>query len=256
MTRTKANKRGNNMAKSKAMKIHPLCRMFGSLAPMSKDELADLRADIEQHGIKVPILVNKKRDTILDGATRWGIAYDLKLQDVVRKGAEVFAGKDDEIEGEILSRNLYRRHMTDKERSDIVSKILGPKLEKEAKERQSAAGSFKEKQDGAGGTSVAQLAKVARVGVHTAKQSEKLRKAGVLDDVIQKKTPRKDALKKAGTKRRKPLKPKKEPPFEDVVYKKWTAWLNKFESRKRRVMELVHGWIGCPHAQKNGNGKK
>lgn len=238
----------------KAMKIHPLCRMFGAQAPMPPKEMDDLIEDIKQNGIKVPILVNKKRDTILDGATRWRIAYDLKL-DIPKKEFEVFQGKDDEIEGEILSRNLFRRHMTPKERSEIVSKILGPKLEKEAKERQSAAGSFKKKQDGAdAGATVAHLAKKAGVSVHTQKQSEKLRKADLLDDVIAKKKTRAAALKQAGTKRRKPSKPKVVPPFEDVVYKKWCTWINKFGSQKRRVMELVKGWIGS--GKSNGNGKK
>src|SRR5262245_54448672 len=119
---------------NKIMKVHPLCRMFGALAPMPEKEHAELVEDIRQNGIKVPILVNAKKDTILDGYTRWKIAYDLKLK-LADDRFEVFKGKDEEIEAEILSRNLFRRHMTDEQRVALVSKLRGPQLEKEAKKR-------------------------------------------------------------------------------------------------------------------------
>jgi len=227
----------------KAMKIHPLCRLFGSMAPMPAEELAQLTADIRENGIKVPILVNPKRDTIYDGFTRWKIAYDLKLK-LPADRFEVFKGKDEEIEKEILSRNLFRRHMTDDQRVAIVDKIRGPQLEKEAKERQSAAGSFKgkgkAKLDGQGSVA-AKIAKEAGVSTHKAKQAEKARKAGALEDVISKKTKLRDAAKKGTTKR----KPRKEVSFEDQVYKKWTAWINRYPPPQRRqVMALVKKWIG------------
>lgn len=228
------------MAK-KVMKIHPLCRMFGQIAPMPKAELAQLTEDIRANGIKVPILINKKKDTVLDGFTRWKIAYDLKLK-LPNDRFEVFRGKDEEIEKEILSRNLFRRHMTDDQRVALVDKIRGPQLEKEAKERQSKAGSFKGKASLEGKGSVAEkIAKEAGVSEHKAEQAERARKAGTLDDVIAKKTKLRTAAKKGKTKR----KPRKEVPFEDQVYKKWTAWINRFPPPQRReVMKLVKGWIG------------
>jgi hypothetical protein len=249
----------------KALKIHPLCLAFSELAPISKEARAEMMDDIRRNGIKIPILINEAGDTIIDGRTRWMIAYDLGL----RKSQvliERFKGKDEEIEGEILSRNLFRRHITDEQRVAIVSKLEGPRLEKEATERQRAAGGDKRSEayaENSGSDSgkvsstasaensissgeevsehgevVEQIAKRAGVSRHKAKQAEKARKAGMLDDVIAKKTKLRDAAEKAGT------KPKKEPPFEDVVYKKWTAWPNKFGSQKRCVMELVEGWIG------------
>lgn len=231
----------------KIMKVHPLCQMFGTVAPLSADDLAALKDDIKTNGIKVPILVNKKKDTILDGLTRWRIAHDLgaKVQDDVLKNAEVFKGKDEEIESEILSRNLFRRHMTDDQRVMVVSKIRGPQLEKEAKARQSAAGTFKGKgkqADNGAGSVAEHIAKEAGVSKHKAEQAEKARKAGFTEDVISKKTKLRTAAKKAGKKAR---KPKKEVSWEDQVYKKWTQWLNRFPHPKRQeVMQLVKKWIG------------
>ena len=123
----------------KVMKIHPLCRMFGKLAPLNKDEKAQMMEDIRVNGIRVPILVNKKKkDTILDGATRWGMAYDLKLDrtDPEKVPFTVFESDDEaEIKKEIASRNLHRRHMNDEQRVAIVSELFGQQLEAEAKER-------------------------------------------------------------------------------------------------------------------------
>jgi hypothetical protein len=223
------------------MKIHPLCRMFGSIAPMPKAELAEMTADIKANGIKVPLLVTKNRDTILDGATRWKIAYDLKM-DVPEDKFEAFDGTEEQIANEIMSRNLFRRHMSDDQRVAIVSKMRGPQLETEAKERQSAAGAFKGKAKLNGkGSVAAQVAKSAGVSQRKGEQAEKVRKAGGLEEVISGKTKLGKAAKKTPTKR----KPRAEVPFEDQVYKKWTQWINRFAPpQRRRVMDLVKGWIG------------
>jgi len=216
--------------------------MFSQIAPLGKDEKAEMVADIKENGIKVPLLVNKKKDTIYDGYTRWGIAYDLKLapKDIPM---EVFSGTEEEIEAEILSRNLFRRHMSDSERAALVSKILGPVAEKEAKERQSAAGSFGDKSKGKGtgkGKRVAELAKKAGVSEHKMAQAERARKAGMIDDVLSKKTTlRKASEKGKGGKR----KPAKELSFADALYKKWTAFVNRIDHPKRRqALELIAGW--------------
>jgi ParB-like chromosome segregation protein Spo0J len=230
------------MAVKKVMKIHPLCRLFGQVAPLSKDEKANMFESVKKNGIKVPILLNKKKDTILDGKTRWDMAFDAKLK-LTDDNFEVFPSEDEEkIKEEIVIRNLDRRHMSDDQRTAIVSKLFGPQLEKEAKERQSKAGSFKgaAKLDGKG--SVAQqIAKTAGVSQHKAQQAEKARKAGALDDVIQGKSKLRGAAKKGTTKKRE----KKTVSFEDQVYKKWTQWLNRFAPPARReVCKWVKGWIG------------
>jgi ParB-like chromosome segregation protein Spo0J len=238
----------------KVMKVHPTCQMFGTIAPLSKDELAELTDDIKTHGIKVPILINKKRDTILDGLTRWKIAHDLKIK-LPNDRFEIFKGKDEEIESEILSRNLFRRHMSDDQRVAVVTKLRRPQLEKEAKDRQSAAGAFKGDANLDGKGSVAEkIAKEAGVTSHKAKQAVKADKAGLTDDVIQGKTKLGKAAKKAGSKVR---KPKKELPFEDQVYKKWTQFVGRFAPPlRRRVMDLIKGWIGNPNSVPKPDDKK
>jgi ParB-like chromosome segregation protein Spo0J len=218
--------------------------MFSQIAPLSKEERAEMFADIKENGIKVPLLVNKKKDTIYDGYTRWGIAYDLKLapKDIPM---DVFTGTEEEIEAAILSRNLFRRHMSDSERAALVSKILGPIAEKEAKQRQSAAGSFDDKSKGKGtgkGKRVAELAKKAGVSEHKMAQAEKARKAGMIDDVLSKKTTLRKASQAGGT-RKKSGEPAKELSFADALYKKWTAFVNRIDHPKRRqALELIAGW--------------
>lgn len=44
----------------KSYKVHPAASAFPR---MPEDEFDELKEDIKQHGIRIPILVNKKRDT-------------------------------------------------------------------------------------------------------------------------------------------------------------------------------------------------
>src|SRR6266852_3149653 len=120
--------------KMKTMKVHPVAKMFPTIGAK---EMKELRADIEARGIVVPILVNQEKDTILDGRNRYSIAYELGLGDG-KVPMEVFKGKDEEIPGEIIARNILRRHLTDDQRAAIIAKIRGPQLEKEAAERKGA----------------------------------------------------------------------------------------------------------------------
>lgn len=233
--------------------------MFSTVAPLSTGERGELLEDIKQNGIKIPILVDRKKTTILDGLTRWRIAHDLKL----KPGAipmEVFKGKDESIPAEILSRNVHRRHLSDDQRAALVSKIRGPELEKEAKDRQSAGGGDKRstayvensvtgraagsfgKKEGVQGSVAEKIATEAGTTIHKAKMAEKARKGGLLDDVVAGKEKLAKAAKKAGKSKRKPAK-KKEIPFADVVFKKWTQWINRFSPPDRQnVMVMVKEW--------------
>jgi hypothetical protein len=270
----------------KAMKVHPLCLTFSTIAPLSKQERAEMLEDIKQNGIKIPILINEAGDTIIDGYTRWKIAYDLGLRKS-QVPIQRFKCKAEEIEGEILSRNLFRRHMTDDQRLAIFAKVKGPQLEKEAAERKEAgrkaggkarhgqlkhqnsissfsegseayvenkisdppeeayaenSGKLKSDADSCGkelpegGSVAAQIAQRMGVSQRKAEQIEKARKAGMLDEVITGEQRLREAAAKTGKKR-------KDVPFEDAVYKKWSAWLNRFAPEQRRVMELIHDWI-------------
>ena len=217
----------------KTMKVHPFAQTF----PIIKgDEQDQLREDIKANGIIVPILVNKKKDTIIDGRNRWMIATELGVQKDVPY--DVFMGTDEEIPAEILRLNVFRRHLDDDQRMAYISKVLGPKLEKEAKARQSDAakaahgkgGSFKK--NGNGKTTVAELAKEAKSTTFKAGQAEKARKAGLIDDVIAKKMTLKQAAKTAGSKKR----PRKAAPvtFEDEVWKYWANFLKHWPSTMHR----------------------
>jgi ParB-like chromosome segregation protein Spo0J len=249
---------------AKRMKIHPLCRMFSELAPLTEKERKKMVADVKARGIKVPILLNKAATMIIDGYTRWQIADELGLLKS-QVPIERFKGKDDEIESEILSRNLFRRHMTDEQRMAIASMVLGPKFEKEAAERVGgrprktvlensisflAKAGSSDSGDAKPIHVAAKLAEKTGMSQYKAEQAEKARKAGLLKDVVHKKTTLRKAAASAG---KKTGTPKKEVSFEDAAYKKWTAWLNRFAPEQRRVMELVAKWIG--DAQKEGGSK-
>jgi ParB-like chromosome segregation protein Spo0J len=238
----------------KPLKVHPLCKLFGELAPMPPVELAQLAADIKANGIKVPILVNRQQNTILDGYTRWTIAQELGLE-IPESKFEVFKGKPEDEGSEILSRNLFRRHMTDDQRVALVSKMRGPQLEKEAKERQQAAGGDKRSEayhqnnitdrtpqpEGLTKAPVVQkIASEAGVSQHKGRQAEKARKAGMLDDVIAGKAKLHTAAKKTPSKRKR----RNEIPWDDQVYAHWTRFINHYSPDvRRRVSSLVLGWI-------------
>lgn len=226
----------------KTMKVHPFARTFETL---SKEEMTDLREDIKTRGIVVPLIVNKAKDTIIDGRNRWMIATELGL-----KESEIpmvtFDGPDDEIKAEILRLNVFRRHLTEDQRVAAIAKVRGPMLEKEAKERQAAApkgksGSFKNGEGKTKGTTVAQIASESKSSTYKAGQAEKARKAGVLDDVIAGKKSLKQAAKSVGTKKRKPLKTRT---FEDEVWMAWARFLKKWpQTQHRDVIKHVQTFI-------------
>jgi ParB-like chromosome segregation protein Spo0J len=121
-----------------SLKIHPAARELAKwLTALSGKEAADLKADIQANGIKVPILVSQDQTTIIDGRNRWMIAHDLKFK-VKDVPIEVYDGKEEDISNVILSRNVFRRHLTDDQRTAAIAKVFGPKLEKEAQERMKA----------------------------------------------------------------------------------------------------------------------
>jgi hypothetical protein len=224
----------------KTMKVHELCQMFSSVAPLPAAQRTEMLNDIKANGIKIPILVNHKKDTILDGLTRWKIAHELGLKTVPM---DVFKGKDEEIAGEILSRNIFRRHMNGDQRASLISKVRGPQLEEEAAKRikagVKASGSF---EGGKKGSTVAKLAKEAGVTEHKMKQAEKVRKAGGLDEVIAGKSTLRKKSKSIPAKKRKMTKVVS---FADQVFASWQRWINKYAPPQRReVMAMVAVWCG------------
>lgn len=247
-------------AKTKVMKIHELCRIFSKDEAMTQAEIDRLREDIKEHGVRVPILVNKKKDTILDGRTRWMLATELGKQDQVKM--DVFTGKDEDIKLEIFSRNILRRHLDAGQRASLAEKLFGKQFEAEAKEEQRKAGratAGKERdakvvafKKGDGEESVAEkfakthagkLAKTAGVSKHAAQQAINAEKAGLTDDVIQKKISARSASRKGATKKRKPAKEKS---LEDRV---WLAFDRMMRSKtidraeQTAALKILRGFI-------------
>jgi hypothetical protein len=233
-SKTTTTKQGGK-SMPKTMKVHPAARMFQHLEP---DEMNDLREDIRTNGIRVPIVLNKKKDTILDGRNRWMIATELGLKWPSEIPHETFTGKEQDIPAEILRLNVFRRHLTEDQRTAAIVKVRGPQLEKEAKTRQGQAGkSGSFKKNGEKGTSVAQMAKEAKTTTYKVSQAEKARKAGLIDDVVEKKMTLKQAAKKAGTKSR---RPRKELSFEDDVWARWKRFMNNWPTTQhQRVFDCV-----------------
>lgn len=89
---------------------------FQVMPPLSPDEYAALRADIEQHGILVPIVVDDA-GVILDGHHRAAIGAELgcEVPKVVRHPAS-----DDERRHIAYTLNLARRHLSRAQVRDII----------------------------------------------------------------------------------------------------------------------------------------
>jgi ParB-like chromosome segregation protein Spo0J len=224
-------------AKVGTLAIHPLAQLFPMLQSKEYKELA---ADIAVRGIVVPILVNKKKDTIIDGRNRYWIALEngMAEKDIPK---EVFDGTDEDIPKEILSRNLFRRHLTDKQRVVLVTKLRAPQLEKEAKERMGAAAAKKGTFNGKGvkGTTVAkEIAKESKTTEGRAKQALAARKAGLLDEVYAEKRSLKSAADAAPKRKSKKAAaaPKK---LEDVVWARFQRWIKYWPMQKHQEVKVI-----------------
>lgn len=86
------------------------------LPPLSADENAALRADIEAHGIRVPVDVDE-HGQVLDGHHRRQIATDLGIPCPTR----VLVGlTEDDKRAHAVAVNVHRRTLTISQRRDLV----------------------------------------------------------------------------------------------------------------------------------------
>src|SRR5438477_753508 len=229
----------------KTWKVHPDTLAFPRIGG---DELKQLRADIEAHGIRVPILVNKKKDTILDGRNRMMIAHELKLKDG-EVPIEIFEGKPEQEVGEIISRNLHRRHLTDDQRAALVAKLRGPELAKEADARKrtgkSADLGMKSTQGGVVGESTQgrtreRIAAEAKVGDHKARAALLAAEhiPGELDNVIAGKEKLAAAARKAKAKggKQKTVRSKPEKSLQERVESKYLRFMESFAVSEYRAV--------------------
>lgn len=92
------------------------------LPPLSASESAALRDDIVKRGVQVPIEMDDQGN-VLDGHHRVRICKELEISHyptIIRVGMD-----DDEKLEHILALNLARRHLTRKQRQDLVANLRG-----------------------------------------------------------------------------------------------------------------------------------
>jgi ParB-like chromosome segregation protein Spo0J len=233
---TNTTLKGTENRMAKVWKVHPVAKLFPR---MPKPDFDELKADIAAHGIRIPILVNKKKDTILDGRNRVMAAHDLKLADK-DVPVEVFDGSEDEAVSEIVSRNIMRRNLTDEQRVSLLAKLLGKPLEAEARKRQLVV--LKSTQQGRTGKAELPLkstqqgrthdiiAKAAKVSVHKARAALETAKHAPkeLDKVIEAKQKLAAAHKKVKAKARKVAKPKAVKTLRERVETKFVRFMEAF----------------------------
>lgn len=119
--------------------VHPLAL---ALPPMTAAEQDGLRADIERHGVRQPLVLypdqaeKTARGTpllkVLDGRHR--LQFASTLGKPVR--VEVFDGTEEEARQLVASLNLHRRHLTMPQRALAVERLFGPQARAEAKKEQ------------------------------------------------------------------------------------------------------------------------
>lgn len=207
----------------KTYKVHPAAMAFPR---MPKSDYDELKADIAANGIRIPILLNKKKDTILDGRNRIAAAFDLKLPDA-QVPIEVFGGDDDDAVKEIVSRNIMRRNLTDEQRVALLAKLIGPAIEAEADASKKAGPKAKGKGAGDSAIKLAKIAKTsqnkARAALITAKSPKDL------DSVIAGKTKLSEAKKNAQAKvGKRASKPKAAKPLRERVEAKFVRFMESF----------------------------
>jgi ParB-like nuclease domain len=94
---------------------HPACLL---LPAMSEAEFKQLVEDIRNNGQRHSIITDSA-DIILDGRHRWRACQELSLEPRV----EVFHGTEAEKIALVISANIHRRHLTDKQRAHIAADL-------------------------------------------------------------------------------------------------------------------------------------
>lgn len=98
--------------------IHSAAELFPS---MSEEDFAQLKADIEQNGQKMPILVYRNR--IVDGRERLRACRELGIEPEYKDVGKL----DVPTQSYIVSQNLHRRHLNDSQRAMIAARLSNTK---------------------------------------------------------------------------------------------------------------------------------
>ncbi len=97
--------------------IHPLALFGPKMAPL---HFVELREHMRSHGLLSPILIDSD-GMIVDGQNRWLAACEIPVFVIPDDKIEVTTKKGDELRAELLGRNLYRRHLTDAQRTQMAA---------------------------------------------------------------------------------------------------------------------------------------
>lgn len=90
------------------------------MPPLTAEQLEALRADIEEHGVLVPVTVDQ-HGRIIDGNNRFSIASELGI-DCPRRVVEI--ADDDHAHDLALTLNCARRHLTQEQRRTLIRNEL------------------------------------------------------------------------------------------------------------------------------------
>ena len=95
------------------------------LPELSTEEYAALKADIAAHGVRVAVVVDAETGAVIDGHHRVQAVEELRAEGIrveyLRQSVR-FAD-DEERVGFVLAANLYRRHLTRKQRAEVVASL-------------------------------------------------------------------------------------------------------------------------------------
>lgn len=225
--------------------IHPAASNFPM---MTRSEFDELKEDIKTNGQRVPIL--KKGKIILDGRNRLAVCEDLGIKPIM----EEYEGMD--IEGEIISRNLARRNLTDDQKAAVIVKFKAPAIQAEAKERKTGKGVDKKKGakvDKPKTSTKAEVASAAGVSQHVAGQLLDIQKSDPkkLDQIIEGKTTAAAAAKEVKASKPKKEKVKKpEPTLLEQVGKDLARIIGKYPlTAHREVKEIIKLLVSKPYSE-------
>lgn len=122
--------------------VHPLAL---AIPPMTAAEQEAVRADIERHGVKVPVVLYPDKDDLTArGKPRWKVLDGRhRVYFASQTGqpidVEVFKGTDDEARAHVASLNLHRRQLNVAQKATAAAQLFGNQARVEAKAAQKAA---------------------------------------------------------------------------------------------------------------------
>lgn len=92
--------------------------------PLTEAEVNELTEDIRKNGIRVPLMVQKKTNRLIDGYNRLSIAKKLKMEEVPVEYSDI---KDDQIEATQYILQVSRRNLNPSDRKLVIGRLINLK---------------------------------------------------------------------------------------------------------------------------------